>query len=273
MSTPNWKEFAAKLDSQGSSSVAIHSQYHKEFRRCSCGVDVKSAVELLTKAFGSPISFGNTPFEDAAERIYKKLIALGEAVASGRVSPYEFEELMMVILNDGHIDSHLAGQEMSGFSTYRILAERRGRQVAQAQVSFVRGFALALAQKDARYWDEVEGRFKTEPIVARTASYLGRTRGTAYDGFTVATPSNTLYDWRLGGVELHCTECPDLAAAGPWLKSEDTAQLDYPTLFTKPGECDTPCLYNCKCSLVNLASGAVGPAPFSFEEENDTIAA
>ena len=269
----NWREFASQMDAQGFSAVAIHTAYHKEFRKCSCGVDVKAAVAHLEKAFGAPINFANTPFDDAAQKMYRELLAVADAFSRGQLDPVEFEQAMMRVLERGHLECHLAGQDMSSYDVSKVLAQIRSRQIVNAQNSYVRGFAYSLSIKDSRYWDAELNKWKEEAIRGRTASYLGRARGTAYDGFTSATPSGVLYDWRLGAVELHCSECPDLAAAGPWLKSEDTNQLDYPTLFTKPGECDTPCLYNCKCYLVNRATGLAGPAPFAFEETNDTIAA
>jgi len=224
-----------------------------------------AAVQAALKAFGGAVDWRNDPYDDAARRVYDLLLALAEDIAKGRVLPQQVESRLMDILESGHVASHYGGQEMSGFTPSRILAQQRGRAVALGQNSYVRGLVTALLAKDSRYWSEEAGDWRQEPLQSRLGSYVGRTRGTAYDGWTSAAPPYMLYEWRLGGVEEHCEDCPTLSETGPWLSTEDTSQLQYPVLFTTPGECDTPCLFNCACHLERVADGATGPMPFRFK--------
>lgn len=222
------------------------------------------AAESAAKAFGAPVEWGADPFSGAARAAYAELVDLARAVATGALSIEGLEERMMAVLLAGHEASHYAGQEMSGFRPSQVLAARRGRQVALAQNSFVRGLVTALDGRDPRYWDEGAEEWRSLALEARMASYTGRMRGTATDGWVAAAPAQTLYAWRLGGAEEHCADCPTLAADGPYLGQGGTDQLAYPILYTKPGECDTPCLFNCKCRLERLSDGALSPEPFRF---------
>lgn len=227
---------------------------------------VHPAAAECIKAFGAPIIWQNDPFSDAASALYRELLALAEQVAAGTLRAESLEVRMMMALESGHIAAHAAGQEMSGFPVSQTLAARRGSLVAQAQNSYVRGLVTALIEQDPRYWDTEAREWREEPLRARMGSYVGRTRGTANDGWVSAAPAFTLYTWNLGAVEMHCSECPVLAADSPYLASADTGQLQYPTLYTKPGECDTPCLFNCTCTLSRASDGATGPQPFRFQD-------
>lgn len=218
------------------------------------------------KAFGAPLAWDSTPFDDAARAAYGRLLQLAQDIASGRVSVDRVEPILMSILTTGHVDSHYAGQEMSGYVPSRVLAQRRGELVALGQNSFVRGLVTALDGLDPRYWDAEEGGWREDRLRARLGFYVGRTRGTAYDGWVSAAPGSMLYNWNLGAVEEHCDECPVLAGDSPYLGDGDTSQLRYPTLYTKPGECDTPCLFNCTCTLSRLTDGMEGPQPFKFRK-------
>jgi hypothetical protein len=223
-----------------------------------------AAIEAALKAFGAPIEWEVDPYGRAAARVYDELLRLASLIASGRLALEDVEPRMQELLERGHIASHLAGQQMSGYNPSETLAMRRGRQVAQAQNSYVRGLVTALVNRDPRYWDIETETWREDRLASRIGSYVGRTRGTAYDGWVSAAPAFTLYDWRLGAVEMHCEACPVIASAGPYLDSEDTGQLEYATLFTKPGELDTPCLFNCTCTLSRVSDGATGPLPFRF---------
>jgi hypothetical protein len=68
--------------------------------------------------------------------------------------------------------------------------------------------------------------------------YIGTMRGTQGQGFVFGSPEDVEFNWRLGGPEDHCTDCPVIAAASPFTAG---------TIFTHPGMGDTPCLGNCNC--------------------------
>lgn len=271
----NWNDFLKGLsDSERSRSNAwIHRKYWETLRPTSQPCSCKVAADAIVKSWSDPIEFGTTPFDRAAQDIYARLQELADAVSSGAMLPSEFEDAMMAILVDAHISAHEAGQVMSGYQPSAAVAKKRGTAIALGQVAYVRSFAKALAERDSRYWDDAENRWKRDAVSQRAGMYLGRTRGTATDGWIVAAPQAQLFDWTLGAVEVHCDDCPILAAGSPYLGVADTGQLDYPTLFTKPGEGDTPCLFNCKCHLVRLSDGAESPLPFQFQIEDENAAA
>jgi len=105
-----------------------------------------------------------------------------------------------------------------------------------------------------RFAEQVEGGWGGEMVEAavarRSGTYAGAIRGTATEGFfSLGDPADE-YRWVLGAVEDHCTECPSLAAAGPWKPDE---------LYVWPGSNDTPCLFNCKCHLSRVSDGAASP--------------
>jgi len=217
------------------------------------------------KQWADPIEYASDPFGDVIRASDRRLKQLAADFAGGAISPEEFEEQLMAILNAMHPAAHFAGQQMSEMlPPNQALATDRGRQVAAGQVQYARGFASALAMRDPRYWDVDLEEWRSENIEARARSYMARARGTAADGWTNATPENEFMAWTLGGAEDHCPQCPALADGGPYLVNGEL-NFGFEVLAFKPGENMTVCMIGCKCFLTRVSDGATSPAPFDFE--------
>lgn len=219
------------------------------------------------KGWSEPIVYPADPFGDAVRKADGRLQEIARLVASGSMLPDEFEEAMSEVLLTLHRESHFAGQEIADWiPPSQGLARIRGGAVAQSEVQYIRGFALALSQLDPRYWDADVSQFKLTPIEARVRSYLARARGTAGDGWTNATPPSEFVEWTLGGAEEHCEDCPFWAAKGPMLLDGSTNQFEFTVLPFKPGEGETECLIGCKCHLTRVSDGAISPTAFEFQQ-------
>ena len=218
----------------------------------------------VCKGFGVPMVWGRDPYSQAAEKIHNELLLVASFFMSGRLALEDIEARIQELLERGHTAAHLAGQQMSGYSPSVSKAIQDGHQAAEAQNSYVRGLVTTLVNRDTHYWDADAKQWRQDSLASCFGSFVGRTRGTAYDGWVSAAPNPTLYNWNLGVGEEDCEDCPVIASAGPYLDSEDTGQLEYATLFTKPGECDTTCLITCTCTLSRASDGAMGPLPFRF---------
>lgn len=218
------------------------------------------------KGFADEIRFPDDAFGEIMPRYADDITSIVRDFVEGRLSPVEFEEYMAEVLRSMHQNSNYAGQQMADYlPPSRTLANQRGRLVASAETQYLRGFAFALANKDPRYWLEESGEWRFEQIDARARSYMGRARGSATDGWGIASGGvNTLVNWVLGSKD-PCEDCPVLAAQGPWLLYGSTGQFDYPTLGFLPGENRTDCMFYCQCRLARLSDGKQSPAPFEFE--------
>lgn len=214
------------------------------------------------KGWAEPIVYPSDPFGEAVKKADRRITEIAQDVASGRMDADEFEEAMSEVLRTLHIESHYAGQEISDWiPPQRALARDRGGAVAISEVQYLRGFALALAQLDSRYWED--GEWNERAIMARARSYLARSRGTAADGWTSATPGSEFVLWTLGGAEEHCEDCPFWEAKGPMLVDGDT-NFGQDVLPFRPGEGETECLIGCKCHLTRVSDGAISPTAFEF---------
>jgi hypothetical protein len=215
----------------------------------------------VCKGFGVPMEWGKDPYSQAAEKIHNELLRVASFFMSGRLALEDIEARIQELLERGHTAAHLAGQQMSGYSPSVSKAIQAGHQAALGQNSYVRGLVTVLLSRDPHYWDADANQWRHESLASCFGSFVGRTRGTAYDGWVSATPNSRLYNWNLGVGEEDCEDCPDLAETGPWL-ANDTSQLQYPVLYTMPGDCETPCLITCTCTLSRVSDGVHGPPPF-----------
>jgi hypothetical protein len=167
--------------------------------------------------------------------------------AAGDVTADGFAHLFDAILFDGHVGSHIIGQEQSGLSAVKGVARLVGREKADEEAFFLRRFLADMIA--GRYTDD-EGEFDQDKALVRARLYQGKMRGTASQGFVDASPSDALFEWRLGAVEDHCPDCPELAS----ISQSHPFRKD--TMFQHPGDGSTPCLGNCKCHWVRISDGA-----------------
>lgn len=183
------------------------------------------------------------PFQSRILRVEDDMSALAKAFASSK-SPLLFGEDFRSLLFDAHADVHLIGQGADGSRTIAeahalaTMEYGKGSQSAP-EMDFVLDFVLALDERDPRYFDE-DGNVIESEVLRRMRFYQGKLRGSEGWGHVDAKPPSIEIFWTLGQVEDHCEDCPYLAEISPWSKD---------LLYTTPGACDTPCLFNCKCHL------------------------
>lgn len=184
---------------------------------------------------------GDPEFLSMVKGRRRELHALTKKLAKGEITVDQWGEAMEGVLLEGHTRGAyygrmLAMQKQSASELVDVLA---GQAALDSETYYLRGFYDALRDKDPRYWDAEAEKWLAGAIEDRQDMYLHRIRGTANAAFLRESPG-FFFDWVLGGVEDHCTECPDLAALSPWGSNE---------LYKYPGSNETPCLFNCRCFL------------------------
>lgn len=170
-------------------------------------------------------------------------------LASGKIGPVQWAELSNAVLLEGHVTAARYGRILSG-SSDQAFDLALGTMVADDQSFYLSGFLDAIESGDPRYFDE-SGALRVDRVNRRLASYTGRMRGTGNEAFLQKSPKSAEFRWVLGRTEEHCSECPEFASMGALLRD------DFPTV---PGANDTPCLYNCGCTLVRT-DGVSGFGP------------
>lgn len=160
---------------------------------------------------------------------------------------FHFDQLLF----EGHYYSHMIGQDQAYRQPNVALAKLVGREMADEEIYFLRGFVNDIVS--GRY--TVGGVIQEARLMNRAGLYVGKMRGTASKGFVDASPRGAEFVWTLGGSEDKCAECPELAA----LSREVPFTAN--TLFQHPGDGSTPCLGNCKCTLVRVSDGAQSQKP------------
>jgi hypothetical protein len=149
-------------------------------------------------------------------------------------------------LLESHAQAAYAGRGLAGaLDEFGELDEAVGRLIAEEQAQYFEKFLSDIG--DGKYTLE-DGLINEEAIETRAGQYNERLRGTANESWATALPLDELLDWVLGATEDSCSVCPDLAEQGPYKPTE---------LPTYPGANETPCLFNCGCSL-RTQSGAQG---------------
>lgn len=158
--------------------------------------------------------------------------------SQGFMSPRDWAEAMQRLCVDGHAESYAMGRQLAGdladLSQSDFLS---GLAVADRQAPYLLGFMYDL--ENGKYLDD-DGIFQSSKTRARLNQYAHAMRGTATDAFINTSGDTIDFEWMLGAVEKHCSDCPRYAAMNPWTKD---------SLFAWPGSMDTPCLGNCKCHL------------------------
>lgn len=210
---------------------------------------------LLTREAAQPITDvaripGQADFEAMIGRRRRELHAITNRLIDDSAFGLDdwFEQFDAILL-EGHTHAWQLGRNLAGDLSDDINDLLRGMDRRDEESYYLRGFLEALRGKDARYWDEELDAWRDDAIKARQDLYLGKMRATANDAFVESTPpALDEFYWRLGAVEDHCAECPELAELSPYEKA---------TMFTHPGACDTPCKMNCTCYL-ERGDGVVG---------------
>lgn len=157
--------------------------------------------------------------------------------STGKMSAREFEAATFALLEERHTRAAVLGRQRAGDPHARYsMDELFGRMVMMGERQYLRAFTDDLIA--GRYTDE-EGNPKVRQIRNRLHAYTGRLVGTSNETF-VGASIGASFDWVLGGAEKSCSDCPDLAANGPYR---------WDKLPTVPRANSTQCLYRCLCHL------------------------
>lgn len=224
---------------------------------------VDASAEYAWKQAAQPIIAEDEPFN----RLMRMADADMEEIAAimGRnFNPLLWADRFTALLTDYHARAHQLGQGVNPVPSlarehaYQVMnIGKGGRSIPEAD--FVLGFLNDLIARDERYFLEGGGVDEDE-LLRRMRMYQGKMRGSAGWGFVDIETPVAEFDWVLGGVEDHCADCPELANLSPWYKV---------TLYTTPGAGDTPCLFNCKCWLVNTGTGETSVKPVLRKDPED----
>lgn len=204
------------------------------------GQFINPNVEYAYKQAASPIIPKADPFTQLMIDCDGDMAKIAKELArTGRTFGWmtEFSEL----LEQYHIEAHLVGAGMN----VPTIARGRAYQVLHlpgasglTESDYVAQFLSDLMAKDPRYFKG--GEWDADEVLRRMRFYQGKMRGTAGWGFVdVQSPIADIF-WEDTGSEDSCEECPMFADLSPWSKE---------TLYTTPGGCETPCLFECECYL------------------------
>ncbi len=179
---------------------------------------------------------------------------LAHRLAEGALTPLDFGHAMADLLTQAHTQAVVLGRWHAGDHALEEADDRRfalsvmeGTEDRPGQFDYLAGFVDDLAGD--RYRDE-DGRLQEAAVARRAASYSAALLGTANEVWGLTLPPEVLYSWILGAHdEANCSDCPELAARGPWTAAE---------MPTWPGLCETQCLWNCRCH----ATASTGEAGF-----------
>lgn len=181
----------------------------------------------------------------------KRAESIAQRFASGSIGHEEFGDQFYSELLDLHAQSWRIGRALAGDATPDADDLIHGRAVADRETRFLVRFADQLVDG----WAGEPGEVDAAKIARRMRLYIGKSRATAAEALVETSDPRELWEWKLGGVEEHCSDCPRIAAISPFAQDE---------LFQYPGDGETPCLSNCKCHLVRLSDGLSSFTPFDF---------
>lgn len=211
----------------------------------------QSAIASAVSTLALPDYF-DSPKDDwqrVARGLARSTEKYAAQLAAGEITPQRWRALMDQLILMGHTESHMIGQRAAGAVGSGSRAATTARTIRDFESFFLQGFFEDIVQ--GRMNDK-SGVLKLTQVQARARMYVLKTRSTQAMGFVDASPPDASYDWVLGAVEDHCEECPYIADHGPYYEN---------TLYTHPGEGDTPCLVSCKC-FIRRDDGAVSAMPF-----------
>lgn len=205
-----------------------------------------SAADMLALVKAKPDALPDPPkrptqgdFRNLIRQTRRSLSDLAQELADG-LDPREWADRFKIVLNGGHAQAWMLGRNRAGdLLPFDFMDALQGIAAADSEADYLLSFLEDILEKDDRYFDE-DGNILADKVARRSRMYTGLMRGTANESWSNAQPDEAEIYWRLGAVEEHCSDCPELASLNPWSKD---------TLFAKPGSNETPCLFNCKCWL------------------------
>jgi len=167
-----------------------------------------------------------------------------DLLCGGQSTVPQWREQIITGIKDGHSAN---GSDFNQ-SSVTLVDEIGGEVIGAGEDRFLVDFATDI--QTGRYTDEV-GELKSSSIKSRADLYAYKLRATAMQAFVQQSPVGTEFDWILDDGAHHCEgnggmNCPDIAGSGPYTSD---------TIPTYPASGATPCLTNCRCSLVRKTDG------------------
>lgn len=223
-----------------------------------------SKIDYSARSFIVPVgAVGEVPtdadFEAFLSETQSRSQRLTKRLVNGDVTPREWADLVKELLNDGHASAWVIGRRRAGdLSAATEADELVGIGYADGQSDFLLSFMEDV--ENGRYTDE-NGDLVLSKIQNRLDLYVLNMRGTSGASFVASSDDDEEFTWTLGGAELHCPDCPELAELSPWTQSE---------LYAFPGDGNTKCLSNCLCHLERSSDGRTSFKPVSFANAKTT---
>jgi hypothetical protein len=140
---------------------------------------------------------------------------------------------------ENHAHAAYAGRNLAGATdAYGELDIAVGQLIAEEQAQY---FETILRDALAGKFNNEDGELDLEALEGRADRFTARLRGTANESWINALDSEEDVYWVLGSPPSgSCSVCPDLADNSPYKVTE---------LPTYPGAGETPCMFNCDCTL------------------------
>lgn len=155
-----------------------------------------------------------------------------------------FAEGFYDLLEYGQSHSWKLGRLLAGGRTRGNLTipdQINGRALADSELDYLLSFMDTI--QEGRYTND-DGSLKLASIYSRGSLYIKRLKGTANEAFVVESPEDSDFVWQLGTAE-HCSDCIEFASHSPYKSFE---------LTNFPGDGNTECRVNCKCTLIRLGN-------------------
>ncbi len=185
------------------------------------------------------------PLRSLQSRHARALYSLMNGVRTRRLTPQQATGQARTLFRVSHALAAAYGVQRGGGSdeVRRQVADR----AAKAEMQFLRG--MIADAKAGRYAAKGDGGEGAKALKARAALYALKLTGTANAALALSLPAEGRLWWRLNSAE-PCPDCPRIAAGSPYTRE---------TIPFWPGQAETRCLSNCRCS-VEIEGG---PASFS----------
>ncbi len=185
-----------------------------------------------------------------------ELDSITQHLASNLLTPEEWAEKFAGILEDAHTQAVVLGRNKAGdYAAAEEDDKTFASKIMDEQAEYLDKFRQAISDGDGRYVGE-DGLIDLDGVLNRADLYVARLTGTANEAFVLASDPDMKLYWELGGAELHCSRCPEIAAGSPYTSE---------TIPSTPGSGGTPCLGRCKC-YVRREDGVEGFKPVNETE-------
>lgn len=210
--------------------------------------NIGSIVAKLYAFFEKKRSATQSDMDRLTNSTIRRVNRLVTRLQSEKITLPEFQADFHDLLVEKHARAAFLGRTRAGDKApFEADDLQFGALIAEDEAKFLDRFVLEMLLKKPTVSHD-DGSLDFARIRARAQMYAGRLTGTANQTFVLASDEKELFDWILGATE-HCEVCPAIASAGPYTTY---------TLPTYPRANQTPCLFNCDCTLKRRSDGKLG---------------